>query len=500
MSDNSQAWRCVVCGYVHRGPEPPGECPVCGSPAEHFEPYGEPEKSPAAEKPKQWRCLVCNYIHDGDAPPDECPVCGTPGKNFEPATVEDTGEKKDTGKEEEIVIVGAGIAGISAAEAVRQVSSRPRITILSKENHMPYYRLNLTRLLAGELAENQLPIHPGNWFEDNRVNLTTGSSVSTVDTGKKQVKLTDGTVFPYDKLILTAGAHPFIPPIPGASMENVTSLRNLGDARFILKEAQQANSIVIIGGGILGLETAGALAKQKKKTTLIENFKYLMPRQLNQTAAELLKKHVENLGITLKVNQSVQELAGDERVAGVKLKNGETVPADLVVITAGVRSNSYLARLAGMPVNYGIIVDDYMKTPILDVYAAGDIAEHRGICYGLWNAAQYQGTIAGMNAAGSPAEFGGIPRSNSIKVLGIDLLSIGKFEPQDGSDIVIEALCEDNYCRFLFRDTHLTGSILYGNTKISSAVKKAIEDRQDCSGLLKKQPNATEVWEYFAAL
>jgi nitrite reductase (NADH) large subunit len=274
-------------------------------------------------------------------------------------------------------------------------------------------------------------------------------------------------------------------------------LRNLNDAKYILDEAPSAKSIVVIGGGVLGLETAGALARQSADVTLLEGFGWLMPRQLNKTAAELLKTHIESIGITLMTGVTVQELKGDERVAGVRLKDGTILPADLVIITAGVRSNSYLARLAGLSVNSGVIVNDFMLTSTNAIYAAGDIAEHRGIVYGLWNAAQYQGGIAGLNALGKNAEFGGIPRSNSIKVLGVDLLSIGRFQVEDGGDSVIEAECEGDYSRYIFRDSHLVGCILYGNAAIGGVVKKAIENKHDFSGLLKQQPDAAAVWDFF---
>ena len=495
---NIRAWCCTVCGFVHREPELPGECPVCGSPQERFEPYSEPSKAQPVSKPNNWRCLVCNYEHVGDQPPDKCPVCATPARRFEAIADKKEEAQVDSAQADEILIVGGGIAGVTAAESIRQLSANAKITLLTKERHLPYYRLNLTRFIAGEIEEDSLPIHPANWYQENRINVLSGSEVSTISLDQQAVSFVDRTTRHYDKLILTAGAHPFIPPILGARLEGVATLRNLTDAHYILQEADKAASIVIIGGGILGLETAGALSRYSdKKVTLLEGFKWLMPRQLNQTAAELLKSYIESIGIALKTDVSVQDLVGDERVAGVHLKSGETIPADLVIITAGVRSNSYLARLTGLRANQGVIVNDYMQTSDPNVYAAGDIAEHRGVMYGLWNAAQYQGSIAGMNAVGKMVEFGGIPRSNSIKVLGVDLLSIGKFEAEDGSDVIIEAECDGNYSRFLFRDSHLVGSILYGDTAISAGVKKAIENKDDFSGLLKKQPLVADVWDLF---
>ncbi len=501
-SSSTQSWLCSVCGYVHRGPAPPDECPVCGAPKAYFEPQDEPQNQPgekeATATPQKWRCLICNHEHSGPEPPNQCPVCDAPGKRFE--AIMDSAEKNggETSKQGKIVVLGSGIAGVSAVESIRKVAPEMKITILSKEKTLPYYRLNLTRYLAGEVTEESLPIHPESWYGEKGNSFIPGADVSVISLDKKEVSLADGTSYPYDKLILTAGAHPFVPPIPGIRLTGVTTLRNLEDAQYILQESQKVKSIVVVGGGVLGLETAGALAKGtgSGQVTLLENFKWLMPRQLNETAATLLQHHVEGIGISLKVNASVKELVGDERVAGVVLADGETLPADLVIITTGVRANSYLPRLAGLQVNQGVIIDNYMQTSAPDVYAAGDISEHQGTLYGLWNAAQYQGSIAGLNAAGKTAEFGGLPRSNSIKVLGVDLLSIGKFEAEDGSDVIFETQYEGNYLRFVFRDSHLVGAILYGNTAISGHVKKAIETKTDFSGLLKKQPNATDIWNY----
>ena len=283
-------------------------------------------------------------------------------------------------------------------------------------------------------------------------------------------------------------------------MDGVVTLRTLDDANNILAQIKNIKSAVVIGGGVLGLETAGALAAKSCKVKVIESFPWLMPRQMNKKAAALLKQNMGKIGVEVLTGVSVDSLNGDERVAGVQIKDGKNISADLVIITAGVRPNSYLARKAGLRVGQGIIVDDFMQTSDPAIYAAGDIAEHRGITYGLWNAAQFQGSIAGMNAVDNVAEFGGIPRSNSIKVLGFDLLSIGKFEPEDGSDLVIEAECEGNYSLFLFRDTYLKGSILFGDTRISGQVKKAIEDGTDFSGFLNQKPNASEIWRFIESL
>ncbi len=497
MSDNStNAWKCGVCGFVHRDSEPPPECPVCGAPGEGFDAYAESAPEKTAPGPDQWRCLVCGYPHHGERPPDQCPVCGTPAKKFE--AVAGAAEKAASmlGPPKEIVVIGGGAAGIAAVEAIRRTSANAKITLLSKEPHPPYYRLNLTRLLAGEIPEFALPIHPESWYRENEIDLALGAEVSAISLDDGQVRLKTGEKVAYDKLVLAAGAHPFTPPIPGVRMEGVITLRCLEDVHAIDREVRGAESIVVIGGGVLGLEIAGALTGSSQKITVLEGFDWLMPRQLNRKAAALLQDHLRGLGVDLKTGVMVDELVGDERVAGVLLKNGETVPGDLVIMAAGVRSNSHLARTAGLRVNQGVIVNDFLQTSAPDVYAAGDIAEHNGVMYGLWSSAQYQGSIAGMNAAGDHVEFGGIPRSNSIKVLDVDLLSIGVFEPEDGSYRTVEKEADGSYMLFLFRDAHLVGSILYGDTSIGGQVKKVIEEGIDMSALLRKEASAEDIREY----
>ncbi|MCP4686976.1 MAG: FAD-dependent oxidoreductase, partial [Desulfobacterales bacterium] len=363
MSDNTvNAWRCGVCGFVHRDSEPPPECPVCGAPGEGFEAYAEVEPAETPSRPDQWRCLVCTYTHRGERPPEQCPVCGTPAKKFEAVVGGAQKTVSDSGAPEEMIVVGGGAAGIAAVESMRRTSANARITLLTKEPHAPYYRLNLTRLLAGEIAETVLPVHPESWYRENRIDLALGAEVSALFPDQGRIGLKSGEKMAYDKLVLTAGAHPFTPPIPGVRMEGVTTLRSLDDARLIRREAREAESVVVIGGGILGLEIAGALVGGPKKLTVLEGFDWLMPRQLNRKAAHLLQDHLRGLGVDLKTGVMVDELVGDERVAGVLLKNGETVPGDLVIIAAGVRSNSHLARTAGLRVNQGVIVNDFLQT------------------------------------------------------------------------------------------------------------------------------------------
>lgn len=487
-----KAWRCVICGYVHRGDEPPNECPVCGAPRSDFE--ESPEEAPAKKilPARQWRCLVCGYIHDGDAPPAECPLCAATSDSFEPvATPSD--EPAATSPARRIVILGGGIAGVAAAESARKTAPDAAITLVAREAELPYYRINLTRLLAGEIDESSLPIHPAAWYSENRIEWIGGAEAEAVSLADKTVRLAGARTVAFDRLVLATGAHPFVPPLPGAGLEGVRVLRTLQDARDLLAKAEKGARCVCIGGGILGLETAGALARRGASVTLLESHGYLMPRQLCRGAGEVLASHVLQLGIRLIRNARTKQILGERAAAGVLLEDGQNLPADVVVVATGVRSNTHLARSMGLEVNQGIVVDNTLATSHRDVYAAGDAAEHNGILYGSWYAAQYQGAIAGRNAGGAATEFGGIPRSHTLKILGLGMTSVGTFEPADGSYRVVEDQPAGGFRRFVFRDAKLVGAILLGDTSLASAVSRAIEGETDFSGLLIEKADASSM-------
>lgn len=467
-------------------------CPLCGAPREAFEPVA-PEPAPVAQAAVQnWRCLNCGYVHAGAEPPATCPVCDAPADCFE-AEVESGQQAAEASKTKKVIVVGGGAAGVAAAESLRNMSSAVEIALLCKETTEPYYRLNLTRYLCGDIGDKDLPIKPAGWYEQQNIELVRGVEVSKLDLDGGKVELHDGKGMPYDKLILAVGAHPFVPPFPGVSRDGVTCLRTIEDAKRILGMKVAGKRCVCIGGGLLGLETAGALARQGSDVTLLEGHGWPLPRQLSETAGLMLAGHVGESGIKLKTMARTHEIVGDERVRGVLLEDESTMAADLVVIATGVRPNSYLARMAGLEVNNGVVVDNLLRTSHPDIFAAGDVAEHRGVSYGTWAPAQYQGGIAGMNAMGGHTEFGGIPRSNTLKVLDLEMFSIGQIQPLDGSYEVVEQQTDSGYLRFVFHDSHMIGGILLGDAQDAPRVKKAIEGRTDFSRLLLKRPSARDV-------
>ncbi len=496
MQENKQkSWCCTVCGYIHQGETPPDLCPICGTEKRDFEPYNTPEtsiKTSAEEKPDKWQCLNCNYVHYDADPPDICLVCGANKDKFEPArkSVSAAGAKKTN-----VVIVGGGVAGISAAESVRNSSPDSEITVISSETEIPYYRLNLTRYLGGEITRDTLPIHNPEWYRQNKIKILLNLLAEKVLKYDKKIVLSDGSSLNYEKIIITTGSHSYVPNLPGISLANVFSLRTVEDADEILAEAKKGAKIVGIGGGILGLEIAGALGKQGADITLLESHDWLMPRQLNKKAGEIFETYVKGIGVKIIKNARTKELLGNKNINAVLLQDGRAIPADMVVIATGVRPNTAIARKSEIEVNNGIVVDNHLRTSQDNIYAAGDVAEHNGILYGSWAASQFQGGIAGLNAVGIETQFGGLPRSNTIKALGLDLTSIGKFQPDDGSYVVFEDEGANSYVEFVFRDGKMVGAILLGHPELSAPSKRAIESKTDFTTILKLATNCSEIIE-----
>ncbi|HPM81051.1 MAG TPA: FAD-dependent oxidoreductase [Candidatus Anammoximicrobium sp.] len=395
-----------------------------------------------------------------------------------------------------IVVIGAGGAGMAAVESLRKTAPAAEIVLISQETELPYYRLNLTRYLAGEINRPELFIHPAAWYQEQQVQLLLGTEVSALHLAEHAVQLGDGRRLPFDKLLLAAGANPFIPPISGANRHGVTSLRTVQDADYLLKACEAGARCVCIGGGLLGLEAAGALARRGAQVTLLEGHGWLLPRQLNERAGQILGEHVGRIGITLRRKAKTREILGDEHVRSILLEDGSTVAADVVVIATGVRSNCSLAQQAGLEVKHGVLVNNQLLTSHPDVLAAGDVAEHNGVVYGLWTASQAQGAIAGRNLAGAGAEFTGLPRSSTLKVLGLDLFSIGQIMPPEAGGQVIEQETGGRYYRFVFQDGRLVGAILLGDTQLMAVTKKAVEEKRDCTSVLRAGSTAQSVMGY----
>lgn len=422
--------------------------------------------------PKRWHCQVCGYEHDGDAPPDACPVCGVGPESF--TAVDAPAAATATGFTGQLLIVGNGIAGISAAEAARKTAPDCRITVVGAEPTEPYQRINLTRYLAGAVTRTSLPIHPPTWYAEQRIDLL-HAQVEALDLAAHRARLSGGGELAFDRLILATGAAAHRPPFPGRELLGVRTCRSLADAEAILALATTGSRVVVIGGGLLGLEMAGALAGRGCRVQVLEQGAHLMTRQLDAGGGACLAEHLARIGVEVLSGVAVDTIAGSGTVESVLLTDGRRLPADLVLIAAGVRADTALALASGIACGKaGMQVDDHLATSKPDVWAAGDCCEHRGLAYGLWTVAQYQGTVAGSNAAGGAVSFLGLKPTVRLKVLSADVISIGPVQSEPG-DQILTTKAPGVWQRLRLRDGRLVGAILVGDGHGADALATAIE-------------------------
>lgn len=316
------------------------------------------------------------------------------------------------------IILGGGVAALSAAKAVRETDPSGLIVMLTEENALPYARTMLTKQLMQDISAADLALEGAAWYDAPGRDILplTGRRVKSIDAEKKTVTLEDGLVFPYDKLIYALGARCFIPPFEGNDHPHVTAIRTAQDANRVRELSKTARSAAVIGGGVLGLEAAWALQQAGIAVSVVEFAPRLMPRQLDEWESSRVAAAIEASGAKLYLSASAASYDGSV----LTLQDGSDIPADMVIVSAGVRANAEIAQAAGIRVERKIIVDERMQTSVPDVYAAGDCAEHE-MSYALWAEASEMGHAAGVNAAGGHAVYKAIPRAMHFSGFGIDI-------------------------------------------------------------------------------
>lgn len=379
------------------------------------------KKQPKSKK--RWRCLVCGQIFEGEEPPEVCPACGVGKENFVPEGIE---EEFYNDNNDRYLIIGGGIAGLSAAAAIRKRNRTGSITILTEESVPPYYRPALSDFLGTDIPAGKFYVYDEAWYADNRVEVRLSSPVSGLDTKSKKVALGDGDSLGYDKLIIATGSRSNVPPIPGADLEGVFTLRNRADAEGLKAALGKSRQAVVIGGGVLGLEAVEEMTALGLKVAVVEFSPRLMPRQLDESSSARLQKLMQDKGIELHLGVETEAIMGEGRVSGVKLKNGQVLPADLVLLSTGVKPNLELAQAAGIEVDRGIVVDNNMHTGAADVFAAGDVAQCGDRLIGLWPVALEMGRVAGANAAGDWIEYTEPVISTMLAAFGMEIFSVGE--------------------------------------------------------------------------
>ncbi|MFN6998002.1 MAG: nitrite reductase large subunit NirB, partial [Aquincola tertiaricarbonis] len=385
-------------------------------------------------------------------------------------------------KKMKLVMVGNGMAGVRTLEELLKIApDLYDITVFGAEPHPNYNRILLSPVLAGEQTIPDIILNPLSWYAEHGITLHLGRKVVDVDRRRRIVRAEDGTEAEYDRLLLATGSTPFVPPIPGKDLQGVIAYRDIADTEAMIDAATKYRHAVVIGGGLLGLEAANGLMLRGMQVTVVHIGRWLMERQLDESAAQLLQKALEARGLQFKLGAQTQSLSGgdDGRVKAVRFQDGSEIPADLVVMSAGIRPNTALAEKIGIHCQRGIVVSDTLQT-VTDprVYSVGECAAHRGIAYGLVAPLFEQGKVCATHLA----QFGigryvGSQTSTKLKVTGIDLFSAGNFMGgADTEEIVMSDPFGGVYKKLVIQDDKLVGACLYGDTVDGSYYFKLLRE------------------------
>jgi NADPH-dependent 2,4-dienoyl-CoA reductase/sulfur reductase-like enzyme/ferredoxin len=387
---------------------------------------------------------------------------------------------------ERVVVLGNGIAGVTAADHVRRRHPLAQIDLVAEESHHLYNRMGIARLIYGRSAMQGLYLNPEAWYEEHGITPWLNTRARGINRADGHVRLGTGEKLPYDRLIIATGSSSFVPEIDGFGAPGTFVLRTADDALGLRSFAQRngAQRAVVAGGGLLGLEAAYALHKLGLRTTVLERGDRLLRRQLDARASELLRAYLEGLGLEILTGAATAELSANGRVRLAHLSDGSALPADVFLVAAGIKPNVELARDAGLMVHRGVLVDERMRTSDPAILAAGDVAEHAGAVDGLWPVAVEQAEVAADNAVGGDKTYGGSIPFTILKVVGVELTSVGRFEEQPGDQVVALEEPGGRYRKLVIADGRIVGAILLGYSQEVAAVRTAINRGFDVSGVM----------------
>ncbi|HJV01645.1 MAG TPA: FAD-dependent oxidoreductase [Burkholderiaceae bacterium] len=367
-----------------------------------------------------------------------------------------------------LVVIGNGMAGMRTVEELQKLApDMYDITVFGAEPHGNYNRILLSPVLAGEKSIDDIMLHTRQWYIDHGITLHAGDPVVHIDRRKRVVRAASGREVRYDRLLLATGSKPFIIPVPGHDLPGVIAFRDIQDVETMLEAARNHRHAVVIGGGLLGLEAANGLLRQGMEVTVVHVTDALMNQQLDKPAAQLLQKALEVKGLRFMLSAQTEAIVGPDRVTGVRFKDGSEIPADLVVMTAGVRPNIELAKSSGLHCERAIVVDDTLQTYDPRVYAVGECVQHRSATFGLVAPIWEQARVCGAHLAGAGhRRYVQQTSPTRLKVTGVDLYSVGDFIGGEGSeDLVLRDAKRGVYKRLVLKDNRVAGAVLYGDVQ-----------------------------------
>ncbi|UCC93229.1 MAG: NAD(P)/FAD-dependent oxidoreductase [Thermoplasmata archaeon] len=378
------------------------------------------------------------------------------------------------------VIVGGGVAGTAAADAIRKRDPEGSITILTDEPYPLWSKIRLPELFSGSIGPKGLIIRKPQWYDRRDILLRTEVTVTEVDPEAKMVTTSSGDCLPYDKLLLATGGLPYVPPIKGSDRTNVYTIRKLEQAIDVYDQLRDLRRIVIIGGGTLGLELARNLLETKAEIHVVESHSRLLPTLTDPASSEMLHLRLVHMGIHVHHDCNTREITGGDAADMVVMEDGRELDCDAVIIATGMRANKSLAEDLGLEMERGIVVDDHMRTSLPDIYSAGDACEHRHVKYGSWRAAEEQGTMAGANMAGDPIVYDGTVPSKYVRVAGADVFSAGHLDEEGVLENKLTVDWENMvYKRIVLDGCRIVGSVMVGDLRDAQRVLRAIETNID---------------------
>jgi nitrite reductase (NADH) large subunit len=381
-----------------------------------------------------------------------------------------------------LVVVGNGMAGMRAVEELLKLApDLYQITVFGDEPCVNYNRILLSPVLAGEKKFDDIVLNGHDWYDTNGITLHAGKEIVEIDRIRRRVIAKDGTVAPYDRLLLATGSSPILLPLPGASLPGVMTFRSIADVERMFEAAKDTKDAIVIGGGLLGLEAANGLMKQGMKVTVIHLMETLMERQLDPTAGRMLRASLESRGVAFRMPAQTEAILGTERAEGIRLKGGEEIKAPLVVMAVGIRPNVALAKKAGLHCERGVVVGDTMQTYDPAIYAVGECVQNRGQTYGLVAPLFDQAKVCANHLAQLGfSRYIGSTTATKLKVSGIDLFSAGDFSGGDGiEEIVLHDPGQGIYKKVIVQDNRIRGAVLYGDSVDSAWYFQMLRDGTD---------------------
>ena len=385
-----------------------------------------------------------------------------------------------------LVVIGNGMAGMRTVEELLKLAPEAyRITVFGAEPHGNYNRILLSPVLAGEKTVDDIMLNTRAWYDANGITLHAGDPVVRIDRKRRVVHAASGLAVPYDRLLIATGSTPFIVPVPGHQLPGVVGFRDLDDVDTMLAASLCGGRAVVIGGGLLGLEAANGLLRRGMDVSVVHLTGSLMNQQLDPPAAELLRLSLEKRGLRILLNRQTEAILGDAQVEALRFTDGETIPADLVVMAAGVRPNVALAKSAGLHVERAIVVDDTLQTYDPRVYAVGECVQHRRATFGLVAPIWDQARVCAAHLAGSGhRRYVQQATATKLKVTGVDLYSAGDIVGGEGSeDLVLRDRRGGVYKRLVVAGNRLSGAVLYGDVTDGPWYFDLIQKRTDISGM-----------------